>query len=538
MKRYGFTIESAVGMVAVCLCLSAAGQLWNSRWSLAVESEENAATESPTRALVADAHRGSHIGSFLASFNHIVSPRLWSVPSSSFNAPASSAWASALPNFPILQPSRLGGRLAGIRPPAIGNPPGVNLPEPLIERICGLAENADARFGTGLLESRLLKPLCECPDCGVPPLGDTEGLMLLIEFEGMGGLANFVYELHQRGIPAVLIADSGFVTENCDAVSALQQYGLEVGGVYPQETFWDMPYDMQYALMEYTRDTIEACTGKPMRVFGSRYFAYDENTIKAAEALGIPYILARGTTGARATIYQPLEYDVKIFSVSNVTSPEWGSGSLCDYSYWARGGTPLEFGEELFTALEHDRISPVSHTYLGGMKAAWNVEYLNFFDYGNVNWLDLDAFGGTVDVVCPFADIPDNREVQYQTPHPQIPLEDEPNVDNPCAIDDFPPVDGEGGDVGDKLVFFHNNAGPMCLEFLAFVATLAYPAEEHVLGDPGFATQLNQLKQQFGSSEGVSQNFGYFPIIFIQDRAFSGFNDAVRDAILELVAGP
>jgi hypothetical protein len=43
---------------------------------------------------------------------------------------------------------------------------------------------------------------------------------------------------------------------------------------------------------------------------------------------------------------------------------KWGTGSLCDYSYWAREGSPEEFGDELFAALEYDKISPVSHTYI------------------------------------------------------------------------------------------------------------------------------------------------------------------------------
>lgn len=629
------------------------------------------------------------------------------------------------------------------------------------------------------------------------------GLMLLIEFEGVQGLNNFAYELQERDIPSLLIVTADFVAANCENIKTLQKYGVEVGGVYPQEPFWDVPYETQFEAMKNTRDTIEACTGKPMRVFGTRYFAYDENTLKAAEALGIPYVLARGTTGARATIYKPAEYDVKVFSVSNVSSENWGTGSLCDYSYWAREGSPEEFGEELFAALEHDKISPVSHTYIGGLKAAWNAEYLNFFDQADVDWMDLDEFG-SVDINSPLSEIPDNREVQYTTPkplvpldeepnvnnpcaiddfpplteglmllieyesvdgltnfvyqlqereipslllatadfvtqncetirtlqdyglevvahtgpelwgvpyeeqytqiknatdameaclgrpvriissrymgsdentwrvaedlgipyvlargttgtrstiyqpegfnvkiiavsnmdseqwaygslcdysiwarggtpeqfsaelydalqhnkictvshtrisglkaawynvymefldnsgvkylsiddfttvditlpileipqnrnvpyasspYPQIPLDEEPNVDNPCAINDFPPVSGSGGNVGEKIVVFHNGTGPMCLEFLDFIDTITYPVEEHISGDEGFWDALDVIKSEFGTSEGVSENFGYFPIIFIQDKAYSGFNDDITNAIISLISG-
>jgi hypothetical protein len=376
---------------------------------------------------------------------------------------------------------------------------------------------------------------CSCLVKDLQEASETQGLMLLIEFEGTDGLNNFVYELQKRDIPSLLIVTADFVTENCTNIRKLQRYGVEIGGVYPQKPLWDVPYEEQYAAMRETKETIEACTGKPMRVFGSRYFAYDENTVIAAESLGIPFVLARGTTGARATIYQPEEYNVKIFSVSNVSSEKWGTGSLCDYSYWAREGSPEEFGDELFAALKHDKISPVSHTYIGGLKAAWNTEYLNFFDNAEVTWVDLDTFGN-IDITQPFSEIPDNREVQYTTPKPLIPLDDESNVDNPCSINDFPPVAGLGGDVGEKIVVFHNGTGPMCLNFLDFADTLDYPVEEHLTSDEGFWDDFNALKAEYGSSEGISENFGYFPVIYIRDKAYSGFNNEIMEAIISIIS--
>jgi hypothetical protein len=89
-----------------------------------------------------------------------------------------------------------------------------------------------------------------------------------------------------------------------------------------------------------------------MMVFGSRYFAYDENTLKAADELGIKYILARGTQDVSAVIYAPKEYDVKIISVTNVENGEMGRGSLCDYSLWARGAGATEFAQILEESLE------------------------------------------------------------------------------------------------------------------------------------------------------------------------------------------
>lgn len=408
----------------------------------------------------------------------------------------------------------------------------------LSTHLCGWATATDKEHGTGFAQLPFMKSVCEvCDECVVEDPDLTRGLMLLIEFEGMEGLSNFVYQLQDRKIPALLLVSSGFVAANCADVRTLQDYGVEVGGVYSQDTFWDVPYEIQWAAMKETKEIIEACTGRPMRVFGSRYFAYDENTVRAAVDLGIPYVLARGTTGAKATIYRPQEYNVKIFSVSNVASENWGTGSLCDYSYWAREGTAEQFGGELFKALEHDKISPVSHTYIGGMKAAWNAEYLAFFDSGKVRWQNLDTFGN-VDMIMPFSQIPDNREVQYTVPNPLVPLDDEPNVDNPCALDDFPLVPGSGGNVGEKIVVFHNGTGPMCIEFLAFIETINYPVEEHIVGEPGFWELLNALKAAFGGSQGVSTTFGFYPIIFIQNKAYSGFNDDIRNAIISLIAFP
>ena len=169
------------------------------------------------------------------------------------------------------------------------------------------------------------------------------------------------------------------------------------------------------------------------------------------------------------------------------------------------------------------------------MKAAWNSEYLSFFDNAEVTWVDLDVFG-QIDTTKPFAEIPDNREVQYTTPKPLIPLDEESNVDNPCSINEFPTIAGIGGNVGEKIVVFHNGTGPMCLAFLDFAVTIDYPVEEHLTSDEGFWDAFNAMKAEFGSSEGVSENFGYFPIIYIKDKAYSGFNDEIKEAIISIIS--
>lgn len=259
----------------------------------------------------------------------------------------------------------------------------------------------------------------------------TEGIMLLIEFEETQGLENFVNEINDRNIPSLLLVSSDFVLKNCEEIKKLQLKGVEVGGTFSEYPLWDINYDEQYRIMRETKDNIEKCTGR-MRIFGSKYFAYDENTLRSAQNLKIEFILARGTTGPKATIYKPIDYNVKIFSVSNVGSKYWGTGSLCDYSYWARGGDPKEFEIELKNASKESKISPVTHTYIGGLKQKWNEVYMNFFDTTEIKWQTLDEFG-TPDITLYYSQIPNNREVQYETPKPKIPLDQEENVQNICG---------------------------------------------------------------------------------------------------------
>jgi hypothetical protein len=363
--------------------------------------------------------------------------------------------------------------------------------------------------------------------------------MLLIEFEDTVGLNNFVFQMNERDIPGLLMVNAKYVEENCEFVKGLQQYDIEIAGVAPGEPFWDLEYDIQYERMRETKNRIESCTGRPVRVMGSRYFAYDENTLKAADALGIPYVFARGTTGSKATIYQPEEYQARIFSVSNIDSPKWGTGSLCDYSYWAREGNPQDFKEEVYKAFENfDKVSPVSHTYIGGAKERWNEVYVDMFENLEVTWVTLDEFGG-VDIRASIDDIPVNREVQYTTPKPEIPLDQEEEVDNPCAVietsEDTDDTSESSNIEEEELVMFHNGTGPMCIDAIEFFEENDIDYTEYLTTEEDFGEKLEEYKGEYGySSEGVSTSFGYYPMIFYKGRAFSGFNDTIGEEILSL----
>jgi len=82
-----------------------------------------------------------------------------------------------------------------------------------------------------------------------------------------------------------------------------------------------------------------------------------------------------------------------------------------------------------------------------------------------------------------------------------------------------------------KIRMFHNGKGPMCLEALEFFKTIDYPLEQHLNYEPDFRELLNEEKASFEKSEGVSESFGYYPIIFFKDKAYSGFNEEIGESI-------
>ena len=84
-----------------------------------------------------------------------------------------------------------------------------------------------------------------------------------------------------------------------------------------------------------------------------------------------------------------------------------------------------------------------------------------------------------------------------------------------------------------KIVMFHNGKGPMCLEALDFFETIDCFLEEHLTYEPDFMVLLNEKKAGFEKSEGVSESFEYYPMIFINNKAYSGFNEEIKESIKE-----
>jgi hypothetical protein len=254
----------------------------------------------------------------------------------------------------------------------------------------------------------------------------TNGLIMLIEFEKIDGIRHWETELDRRGLTALVQAQSNVLKEHPDDFARLAAKGYAISGIDAEKPFWDVAYDEQLARMREVKQSVERITHKPMRVFGSRYFAYDENTLRAADALDIDYVLGRGTAGALATIYAAREYKAKIISVSNVPFAEMGSGSLCDYSLWARGSTGKEFGSVVDKVLASglSDLILVSHAYIGGLYVEWWRVYEAALANKHVTWRAFDQWVGSVKVAAqPLADIPINREVKYDVPRPAVPLE-------------------------------------------------------------------------------------------------------------------
>lgn len=253
-----------------------------------------------------------------------------------------------------------------------------------------------------------------------------QGMFIIVDRGNLEGLEHWAEELEMRGIPAVIQIEEYTIDENCNTVKGLSNRLFEFGCAYNEQPLWNESFYNQYEIMSRVKDKLEACMNRPMRVFQSKYLAYNEATLQVADKLGIEFILARGTAGARAVVYKPHEYNAKIISVSNVPSKEMGSGSLCDFSLWSRTETPAGFRDILF-GLKEDRIVLVAQAHLSGVKSHWWNVYQDFLNANIVTWKSLDEFGAGA-VAMPNAQIPINTAVDYTTPKPRIPLEQEPDL--------------------------------------------------------------------------------------------------------------
>lgn len=311
-----------------------------------------------------------------------------------------------------------------------------------------ISDNKNIIIGIGiiLVICAIILALFNTINFQTPP----QGLMILIESTGEPtGLDTMVEQMKQRDITGILMVTPEFVNNNCEAVKkALSYEKLELVPSNVGAPFWGIPYEEQKSRIVTMMDEIEECVGFRPRIISSRYMASDMNTIKVAEELGIEYVTARGTTGNKATVYEIEDYNVKILSVSLIALVPFEYGSLCDFSFYERAGCPSDMREELDRAMlpltdkeigwfgEHHRITPTSHTYIGGGLKIWNDMWLDYWNTNNVNWVTLDEFMSTPDWVLPLWQIPINQNNPYtvEKVHPLIPYEDDEKVDNMCSV--------------------------------------------------------------------------------------------------------
>jgi len=365
-----------------------------------------------------------------------------------------------------------------------------------------------------------------------------KAMMLLIEFQNTDGLVNMVNDMKERNVKGLLMVSGSFIEKHAEVLKEILKTGVvELAPSYDPEPFWGMSYEKQYEIISDMIENAQTYLGVTPRVISSRYMASDENTVKVAQALGIEYITARGTTELATTVYKPEEYDVKIISVSNIDVPEFKYGSFCDYSFYERNGSPEDMETQYKRAIQNEKFMAVSHTYIGGYKERWNDMWHGLWDNYDVDWVDLDTLG-SVDKVMPMWQIPVNKNAPY-TPEkirPAISYEEEENVTNPCRVEDLNTGDSGIVESSNKsVVIFHNGTGPMCLEMKEFLQENNVEYEEHLTTDTDFGTQLNAYKGNISVSEGTSDSYGYYPIIFIGGKAFSGFNAEFGEEILKIL---
>jgi len=194
---------------------------------------------------------------------------------------------------------------------------------------------------------------------------------------------------------------------------------------------------------------------------------------------------------------------------------------------------------------EYHKITPVSHTNIGGYLKPWMDMWIDFWDSeaDKIEWVGLDEFMEDNDWELPLWQIPLNKNNPY-TPEkirPAVSYDDIEKIHNPCLVEDIGNPDREetiyeekeAFSVGNKMMMFHNGQGDMCLEMLEFLEEIDYPIEEYLDTDPGFREKLDSLLNEFSSSEGIHPLFNYYPITFIKTRAFSGFNESIGNEILK-----
>ena len=155
-----------------------------------------------------------------------------------------------------------------------------------------------------------------------------EGMLLVLDRRSPRGLQHWGVQLKKMGLPAVIQVDDFMIEQHGALIKDLADKGFDICGVNNEKPFWDESYDYQSAEISRIQQKFNRGLGRKLRLFGSKYFAYNEYTLQITDKLGIDFIFARGIPGMDAVTYRAKEYKTRILSVSNIPSPLMGSGSL------------------------------------------------------------------------------------------------------------------------------------------------------------------------------------------------------------------
>jgi hypothetical protein len=348
-------------------------------------------------------------------------------------------------------------------------------------------------------------------------------------------LVSVLDALAERGIgKTTIFAPKELAEASCDLLRGYDQTGYEIAAF---GKFEDMAREAQEALITSTQTALEACLEHPVSGWRASRFTQDPTTNEILSGLGVDwhasFVSRRSFLPRHETAFSPYVSFDHGFSVVSMVGAEVIEGkinALCDTSL---NGT-VENAEEWMSVVQ----SYFAHYREAGLP--FLTEFHPYFLVENPAWwavfLDLATWLAAEDVeFLTTSEFIDRCVHQYApAPAPAVAYRDEPNVAKLWQIAEFPEVPGSPT-VGNRIVYFHNGQGPMCLEFLAFLETIDYPKEEHITGEAGFWEAMDALRDEFGRSEGVSEAFGYYPIVFVKTKAYSGFNAAIGEAMRTLI---
>lgn len=84
-----------------------------------------------------------------------------------------------------------------------------------------------------------------------------------------------------------------------------------------------------------------------------------------------------------------------------------------------------------------------------------------------------------------------------------------------------------------EMIIFTSPSNVLYQDLVSFLEANNYSYERRLTSDEDFLKDLTALKKETKRSEGMSKNFRYYPLIFINESAFSGFNKEVKKLIEE-----